>query len=173
VIKLDTSENPVKIVYLGIGSNLGNKRLNIENTKSKIQSKNIKILKCSSYFITESWPDKRKPKFINIVLKVKTTHSATQLLKICHLIEKSLGRKRSKKNAPRTCDIDIIDYNQQVIDLKNINLILPHPSLSKRNFVLLPLFQIDKSWKHPKTKIKIVKLLSLLSIADLRSIKQT
>ena len=97
MIKLDTSENPVKIVYLGIGSNLGNKRLNIENTKSKIQSKNIKILKCSSYFITESWPDKRKPKFINIVLKVKTTHSATQLLKICHLIEKSLGRKRSKK----------------------------------------------------------------------------
>ena len=173
MIKQDISENRAKIAYLGIGSNLGNKFLNIENAKSKIQSKSITILKSSSNYETESWPDKSKPKFINIVIKVKTTLSASQLLKACNLIEKSLGRKRSKKNAPRTCDIDILDYDQQVVTLKNIDLILPHPSLSKRNFVLLPLFQINNSWKHPKLKINIVKLLGLLSIKDLRSIKQT
>jgi 2-amino-4-hydroxy-6-hydroxymethyldihydropteridine diphosphokinase len=172
VIKQDISENLVKIVYLGIGSNLGDKRANIEKAKTFIQSRSIQILKVSRNFETESWPDKSKPKFINIVIKIKTSLSASQLLKKCNLIEESLGRKRSTKNAPRTCDIDIIDYNQQTLNLKNVGLILPHPLLARRNFVLLPLFQINRSWKHPKSKVTIVKLIGDLSIKDLRSIKQ-
>ena len=83
-----------------------------------------------------------------------------------------LGRKRSKKNAPRTCDIDIIDYDQKVINIVNKNLHLPHKSMNVRNFVLLPLFEIDQSWKHPKSKNNIAKLLNSLPIKDLRSIKQ-
>ena len=166
------SENRVKIVYLGIGSNLGDRRVNIEKAKSELQCSKIKILKSSSIFETESWPDKNKPKFINIVIKVKTFLSAYELLKICNLIEKNLGRVRSKKNDPRTCDIDILDYDQQIFSSKNKGLILPHQSLNRRNFVLLPLFEIDKSWKHPKSKINIAKLINALSIKDLRSIKQ-
>ena len=172
MIKQGISENLAKIVYLGIGSNLGDKQVYIENAVSKIQCTRILILKKSSNFETDSWPDKSKPKFINIVLKVKTNLSASELLKKCNSIENSLGRKRSKKNAPRTCDIDILDFGQLVSNLKNINLTLPHPALYKRNFVLLPLFEIDKSWKHPKSKSSIVDLLSNLPIKDLRSIKQ-
>ena len=83
-----------------------------------------------------------------------------------------MGRVRSKKNSPRVCDIDIIDYHKKIVNEKNKRLILPHPRMDKRNFVLLPLFEIDKSWKHPKSKINIANLIKSLSIKDLRSIKQ-
>ena len=92
--------------------------------------------------------------------------------KLCNLIEKKLGRKRSFKNAPRSCDIDIIDYKQKILNGVGEKLILPHPRMSERNFVLLPLFELDKSWKHPKTKINIVKLINSLPIKNLTSIKQ-
>ena len=106
----------------------------------------------------------------NLVLKTKTNMSAMKLLETCNLIEKKLGRVRSRKNDPRSCDIDILDYDQ--ININTENLILPHPRMCKRNFVLLPLFEINKSWKHPKSKINIVKLINSLPIKDLRSIKQ-
>ena len=172
MIKQDTSENLAKIVYLGIGSNLGNKKLNIEKAKSYLQDHNIKILKCSNDYESNSWPDKNNPKFINIILKVKTFLSPINLLKIINIIELKLGRRRSKKNAPRTCDIDIIDYDKKILNIRKNELILPHPSINTRNFVLLPLFEIEQSWKHPKTKINIVKLINSLQIKDLRSIKQ-
>ena len=87
-------------------------------------------------------------------------------------MKKKLGRKRSTINAPRSCDIDIIDYKQKILNLKNNNLILPHPRMNKRSFVILPLFEINKSWKHPKSKKNIANLLNSLPIKDLRSIKQ-
>ena len=118
MIKKDISENLAKIVYLGIGSNLGNKKSNIEKTKIKLQEKKIKILKCSNNYESESWPNPHNPKFINIVIKIKTILTPLKLLKICNQIEIELGRKRSKKNAPRTCDIDIIDYDQKVLKIK-------------------------------------------------------
>ena len=172
VIKQDISENQAKIVYLGIGSNLGNKKFNIEKTKIKLQDFQIKILKCLNNYESESWPNRNNPKFINIIIKIKTKLSPPDLLKVCNSIEMDLGRKRSKKNAPRTCDIDIIDYDQKVINIVNKNLYLPHKSMNVRNFVLLPLFEIDQSWKHPKSKNNIAKLLNSLPIKDLRSIKQ-
>ena len=157
---------------MAIGSNLGNKINNIEITKIELEKYKIKILKSSSNYISESWPDRSMPSYINIVIKVKTNLSPLELLKVCNLTELKLGRIRTKINAPRTCDIDIIDYNNQILDKKNGKLILPHPRMSKRNFVLLPLFELDKSWKHPKLKTNIVNLINSLPIKDLRSIKQ-
>ena len=170
--KQDISENPVNQAYLAIGSNLGNKINNIEIAKFELEKYKIKILKSSSIYISESWPDLSMPNYINIIIKIKTNLAPLELLKICNLIELKLGRIRSKKNAPRTCDIDIIDYDKRILGIKNSKLILPHPRMSKRNFVLLPLFEIDKSWKHPKFKTNIVNLINSLPIKDLRSIKQ-
>ncbi len=170
MIKQDLLENQAKISYLALGSNLGNKFQNLEKAKFEMERYEIKILKISSNYISESWPDPSKPKFINLVLKIKTRLSAIELLKICNIIEQKLGRVRSKKNDPRSCDIDIIDYDQKIII--EDNLIIPHSRMSKRAFVLLPLFEISKSWKHPKFNTKIVKLINSLSIKDLRSIKQ-
>ena len=170
--KQDISENLANSTYLGIGSNLGNKIKNIELSKVELEKYKLKILKSSSYYISESWPDSSKPKYVNIIIKIKTSLEPLELLKICNLIELKLGRVRAQKNAPRTCDIDIIDYDKKVLNKKNSKLILPHPEMSKRNFVLLPLFEVDKSWKHPKSKINIVNLLNSLPVRDLRSIKQ-
>ncbi len=170
MIKQDISENQVKVSYLAIGSNLGNKITNIEKAKFELQNNNIKIIKSSSNFQSESWPDSSKPNFINIVIKIKTNLFPLQLLKLCNLIELKLGRTRSKKNDPRLCDIDIIDYDQKII--REEKLILPHPRMRERNFVLIPLFEISKSWKHPISKVNIVKLIDFLPIKDLRSIKK-
>ena len=170
--KQDISENLANIAYLAIGSNLGNKISNIEITKVELEKYKIKILKSSSNYTSLSWPDSSMPNYINIVVEIETSLSPLELLKICNLVELKLGRVRGKKNIPRTCDIDIIDYEKKILNDKNNQLILPHPRMSKRNFVLLPLFEVDKSWKHPKSKINIVNLINSLPVKDLRSIKQ-
>ena len=170
--KQDILENQVNNVYLAIGSNLGNKINNIEFAKFELEKYKIKITKSSTNYMSQSWPDNKNPKYINIIIKIKTYLTPLELLKVCNLIELKLGRIRSKKNAPRTCDIDIIDYNKKILGNKNSKLILPHPRMNNRNFVLLPLFEIEKSWKHPKSKINIVNLIDSLPIEDLRSIKK-
>ena len=163
-------ENQVKLSYLALGSNLGNKFQNLTKAKFELEKHQINIIKSSSNFISLSWPDPSKPNFVNLVLEVNTSLAAIELLRICNLIEKKLGRVKSKKNAPRSCDIDIIDYDHKVI--KDKNLVLPHPRMITRNFVLLPLYELNKSWKHPESKINIVKLINSLPIKDLRSIKK-
>ena len=163
------SENPVKVIYLGIGSNLGNRKKNIEMTKFKLVANNVEIIKTSSYYESLSWPNQNNPKFINIIVKVKTRYTPLELIQKCQNIEKEMGRKKSSKNSPRVCDIDIIDYRNKEI---NRGLILPHPRMHTRNFVLLPLFEIDKDWKHPVLKHNIKKLILSLSNSDIRSIKQ-
>ena len=170
--KQDTLENQVSQAYLAIGSNLGNKINNIDVTKFELEKYKIKILKSSSNYISESWPDNSMPSYINIIIKIKTSLAPLELLKVCNSIESKLGRIRNKKNSPRTCDIDIIDYDSKILGKNSNKLILPHPRMCKRSFVLLPLFDVNKSWKHPKSKINIVKLINSLKIKDLRSIKQ-
>ena len=162
-------ENQVNFIYLGIGSNLGDRKKNIEQAKYKLVEKNIKILELSNYYESVSWPDPKNPKFLNIVIKISTNLKPTQLLNTCKLIEFELGRKKSAKNAPRICDIDIIDFKRKVL---KSTIKLPHPRMHKRNFVLLPLFEINKNWTHPETKHHIKTLISLISFKNISSIKQ-
>jgi len=165
-------ENQVKIAFLAIGSNLGNKEKNICLAKYKLLSNDVKLIKSSSNYETLSWPNKKEPKFINTVIKISTILSPMALMQKCLNIESDLGRRRSKKNEPRICDIDIIDYDQKILKgNNNKKLILPHPEMHKRNFVLLPLYEIARSWIHPVKKKKIDKLIKLLDIEDLRTIK--
>ena len=162
------SEKQAKIIYLSIGSNLGNRKKNIEKTKFKLYSKGINIIKSSNYYETLSWPNPKNPKFYNVILKASSDLKILELLKICKQIETSLGRKKAPKNSPRTCDIDIIDYNQK-ITVNGINV--PHPRMHLRNFVLIPLFEIEKTWKYPNSKRSIKNLIFSLSNSDIRSIK--
>ena len=157
------------MIYLAVGSNLGNRKKNIEKAKYRMIQNEINIVQSSNYYESLSWPDIKNPKFLNIVLKIKTNLTPLNLIRKCKEIEKSLGRKKAPKNSPRVCDIDIIDYNKKLI--KN-GLIIPHPRLHKRNFVLLPLFELDKNWRHPFLKKHIKKLILSLSNEDIRSIKQ-
>tara|TARA_A100001234_G_scaffold219085_1_gene229220 strand:- start:659 stop:1171 length:513 start_codon:yes stop_codon:yes gene_type:complete len=169
VIKQDISGKQVKIVYLSIGSNLGNRFLNIEKAKLLLLEEGIKVIKSSNFYETLSWPNPKNPKFYNVVLKTKTSLSDIKTLNICKQIEKSLGRKKNKRNSPRECDIDIVDYDQMS---KKKNIILPHPRMHTRSFVLIPLYEIDRNWRHPITKEHIKSLISSLSSRDISSIKQ-
>ena len=169
MISQDILENQARSIYLGIGSNLGNRKKNIEKTKFELTQINIKMIKCSNYYESLSWPNPKNPKFLNIVLKISTNLKPLELLKQCKKIETKLGRKKSFKNSPRVCDIDIIDYNKILINNK---ITLPHPRMHTRNFVLLPLFEISKNWTHPILKHHIKKLILLLPNRDITSIKQ-
>ena len=157
------------MIYIGIGSNLGNRIENITKAKYFLDLNGINITKSSSYYETLSWPDPNKPKFINIVVQSNTKASPEKLLKIFKSIEKKLGRKKKSKNSPRTCDIDLISYNQKIL---TGNITIPHKRMHIRNFVLIPLFELNKNWFHPKTNENIKKLIFSLSIKDIRSIKQ-
>jgi len=93
VKRRDILENQAKIVFLGIGSNLGLRKINIEKAKFFLAEYNLDFVSISSYYETPSWPDPRKPKFLNIILKIKCYYSPQELLKICKSIEYQLGRK--------------------------------------------------------------------------------
>jgi len=158
------------MIYIGIGSNLtssfGNRFKNIELAISFLQEEKIKLIKKSSFYETFSYPNKKDPKFINIVISVESNLSPHDLMSILIGIEKKLERKRNKKNDPRTCDLDIIDYKRKIMNFKfsNIELTLPHKEVSNRNFVLYPLKEISPNWSHPVTKKNIDVL-----IKDLKS----
>ena len=169
MIKQDISENQVKNVFLAIGSNLGNRLTNIEKAKSLLLENNINLISVSNYYETPSWPDPKKPKFINIVLKVICKHKPLEMIDLCKNIETRLGRRKSPKNSPRVCDIDIIDFDNLVLKDK---LCLPHARMHERNFVLFPLFEIEKEWFHPIKKVYIETLIFSLSNSDISSIKQ-
>ena len=156
------------MVYIGIGSNLGNRIKNINKAKYLLNLNGINILKSSSYYESLSWPDRSKPKFINIVIKSDTNILPKKILQISQSIENKLGRKKTYKNAPRTCDIDILSYKNRVI---SGDITIPHKRMSKRNFVLIPMFEITPNFVHPKTNITIKKLIFSLSNKDITSIK--
>ena len=169
MINQDTLESRANLIYIALGSNLGNKRNNIEKAKFKMIKENINILQTSSFYESLSWPNPKNPKFLNVVLRIATTLNQIELLNKCKEIELKLGRKKTAKNSPRVCDIDLIDYNMTIL---NDKVILPHPRMQTRNFVLLPLFEINKNWIHPISKLHVKTLILRLPNSDIRSIKQ-
>ena len=164
------------MIFLGLGSNLsskyGDKFANIDLAISFLEAYGIKLIKKSSFYKTPSYPDRENPKFINVVILVKTNLPPIDLMSVLVFIEEKLERKRVKKNDPRTCDIDIIDYNNQIFNLKfnNLDFTLPHKELTSRNFVLFPLQEISPMWKHPKTKETINNLIQKLDEEEKNSI---
>ena len=171
--KQDTLGNQVNYAYLALGSNLGKKIKNLELAKYMLFKNDVKIIKTSSFYSSNSWPNSKFPEFINAVLLVKTKLLLPELFKQIKLIEKLLGRFKAPKNYPRICDIDIIDFNGKCLSTSfNFQKIkIPHLNMHKRNFVLIPLYEINKNWFHPKIKKNIVKLLYSLPDNELRSIK--
>ena len=164
------------MVILSLGSNLpstfGDRFDNLICAISLMKKNKIEVDKKSSFYETLSYPDNTNPKFINMVISVRTSLSIDKLMTLLISIEEHLERKRNKKNAPRTCDIDILDYNNKVLkfNYKDSDFKVPHKDLSLRNFVLIPLQEILPNWKHPKTRESIDKLIQNLSEEDRKSI---
>ena len=164
------------MIFLGLGSNLsskyGDRFANINLAISCLDGYGIKVIKKSSFYETPSYPNKKNPKFINAVILVETILPPIDLMSVLIFIEECLERKKGKKNDPRTCDIDIIDYNSEIMNLRynNLEFTVPHKELTSRNFILFPLQEISPMWKHPKTKEIVSVLLQKLSEEDKNSI---
>jgi 2-amino-4-hydroxy-6-hydroxymethyldihydropteridine diphosphokinase len=115
----------------------------------------------SSWYETSPIPISTQPNFINGVISIRTHLESLQLLKLLLKIESEMGRKRDVKNAARVIDLDLIAYNDEIIATKN--LILPHPRLTQRAFVIEPIAEIAPDWKHPVLGLRIEKLKSTVA----------
>ena len=133
------------MIHLNIGSNLtskfGNRFENISIAIYLLIKSKIKIIKISNFYETPSYPNKKLPFFLNVGVLAKYEYDEKILMNKINLIEKKIGRIKSKKNNPRVCDIDIIDFNGLIIKKKNLKI--PHERSHLRNFVLYPIQQID------------------------------
>ena len=153
------------MIHINIGSNLdskyGTKFKNISIAIDLLIDSKVKIKRISNFYETPSYPNKQLPKFVNIGLLAEYNFNHTKLIKEISLIEKKIGRVKSKRNDPRVCDIDIIDFHGLI--KRNKLLRLPHPRSHNRNFVLYPIKEIDPKWIHPIFKKNVDFLINELS----------
>ena len=152
------------MIHLNIGSNLnskfGSRIKNINIAINLLVSSKFKISKISNFYETPSYPNKTLPNFLNVGVLANYDYDEKKLLNEINLIEKKIGRIKTKKNDPRVCDIDIIDFNGLVIDKNNLKI--PHKKCHLRNFVLYPIQQIDSKWVHPIIKKNVKFLINKL-----------
>ena len=144
-----------KNIYIGLGSNLGNREENINRAIHLLREK-CKILKVSSIYETEPVGYKNQGLFLNCAVEAETGLKPQELQKFFHSIEKILGRVKTIKNGPRTMDLDILFYDGHII--KSKNLAIPHPRLHERLFVLEPLKELCPNFIHPVLRKTINEL---------------
>ena len=148
----------MNICYLLLGGNLGDKEQNLHLANVLIEQKTGSIPKKSNIFITAAWGKEDQAEFYNQVIKLKTLFSPIDLLKSILEIEEQIGRKRTNdKWQERIIDIDILFYNEEVIDVPELKI--PHPFIQERRFVLIPMNEIASEMVHPILKKTIAKLL--------------
>lgn len=129
-------------VYIGIGSNLGNREDYINRAVGYLNGNpQIKVSKASSFIESDPVGGPPQGKFLNCVVKIETSLSSSTLLKSLQAIEKNLGRSRTVKNGPRTIDLDILLYGEELINEPDLEV--PHPKMFNRLFVLIPLLEIE------------------------------
>ena len=144
-------------VFIGFGSNLGDRRENISKALELIKER-CSIVKVSSIYETEPVGYLDQGMFLNGVLEVESKLNCRELLEFLLSIEDELGRVRTIKDGPRTMDLDILFYGDSIIEEED--LIVPHPRLHERKFVLEPLNELDSEFIHPKLKKSIKELFS-------------
>jgi len=150
----------MKIVFLGVGSNLGNRENNLEQAIARIAEYIGPVLKSSSIYITEPWGFKAEEEFLNIVVKIGTKLTPSGILGRILMIESLLGRVRDNKQyTSRLIDIDILLYEDKIVDEESLKI--PHPLLHKRKFVLVPLCEIESEMIHPVLNKSIAELLEI------------
>ncbi len=146
-------------VFIALGSNLGNKKQNLEKA-IKLISEKCKVVSTSSFIESKPMYFEKQPNFLNAVIQVETSLGAKELLFFLQGLEKKIGRKKRFKYGPREIDLDILFFNNEAIN--SGSLVVPHPKMNQREFVLQPLNEIAPNFIHPILKKSIKTLLSKL-----------
>lgn len=144
--------------FLSLGSNLGDREGFIDKAKALIAQRIAPIEDSSSIYETEPWGDTNQGYFLNQIIRINTDVKPELLLLTILEIERSLGRIRNRRNGPRSIDIDILLIGNRIIN--SPDLIIPHPRMIDRKFVLIPLVEIAKEIKHPTFNKSMKELLS-------------
>ena len=160
----------MNLVYLSIGTNLGNKIENLKNAISRLSSI-VTINSISSVYETEPLNVQKQDNFLNIAIEVQTNFSPLELIEKLKKIESEMGRVLSESNKPRIIDIDIIFYNSIILD--EVRIQVPHPRAHKRAFVIFPIMDLNPAFVHPilnKSLMEISKNLSNQRISKLENV---
>ncbi len=142
------------MILIGLGANLpgpdgATAHENLLKALEFLRQKDIKVQRVSPFYKSEPVPPSGQPWFVNAVAALETSLSPNQVLKALHRIEEELGRTRRIKNEARVIDLDLLDYNGRVLSQDEAALVLPHPRMHLRHFVLQPLHDLDPGWRHP------------------------
>ncbi|MCX7883755.1 MAG: 2-amino-4-hydroxy-6-hydroxymethyldihydropteridine diphosphokinase [Caloramator sp.] len=151
-------------VYVAFGTNMGDKNKNIEKAIEMMKDRGLKVIKISQVYKTEPYGYTAQPEFLNGVLEAITSLDAVDVLKTLLEIEKDMGRVREFKWGPRIIDLDILFFNDDVIDEKDLKV--PHPDMQNREFVLKPLCEIAPDFIHPVLKKSIKNMLLELNLKN-------
>jgi len=160
-----------KTVYLSLGSNLGDRARNLRTAIEGLARAGVAVRRVSSIYETEPLELADQPKFLNLVVEAETALMPRQLLARTARIERELGRKRTVAKGPRTIDVDILFYGSSVINAPN--LIVPHPRLAGRRFVLEPLAEIAPDLRHPVTRRTVREMLAEVSGQKVRKLRHS
>ncbi|SEQ29090.1 dihydroneopterin aldolase/2-amino-4-hydroxy-6-hydroxymethyldihydropteridine diphosphokinase,TIGR01498 [Lachnospiraceae bacterium NE2001] len=157
------------VVYLGLGSNLGDKRGYLNKAVEELTNDAfVTVRKVSDYIVTEPYGPVDQPDFLNAVMEIETPLEPDELLALIHDIEQEAGRERIVHWGPRTLDIDILLFDDMVINTKDLTI--PHPEMHKREFVLEPLVEIAPYIYHPTLKRNVVQMLEDLKASGYASV---
>ena len=142
----DKSEARLAVIFLGLGSNLGDRQQNIVRAIEELKAAGIEIEKVSALMETDPVGGPPQDKYLNAVLKASTIFLPKELLREIQTIEKKLGRIRNTINGPRPIDVDILLYDR--LEMQSPELTIPHPRMFDRDFVMVPLKQIEPAYRE-------------------------